>query len=116
MNLRKKVTDMPEFMRIFSYHIYFWSNENKPLEPIHVHISEGTPHSDATKYWINSDGTITQDNNNSRIPQKDLKRIEKTITTYTQDIVKMWEEYFKQPATYKDQSPPKVKNSIDIDR
>jgi hypothetical protein len=44
---------MPNFITIFGYNIYFWSNENKPLEPVHVHISKGNPTSNATKYWIN---------------------------------------------------------------
>ncbi|MCI9560316.1 DUF4160 domain-containing protein [Clostridiaceae bacterium] len=30
---------MPQIFRIGSYIIYFWSNENTPLEPEHVHIS-----------------------------------------------------------------------------
>ena len=32
---------MPQIFRIGPYSIYFWSNESDPLEPIHVHISEG---------------------------------------------------------------------------
>lgn len=34
---------MPQILRIGPYSIYFWSNENEPLEPVHVHISEGLP-------------------------------------------------------------------------
>ena len=30
---------MPQIFRIAGYLIYFWSNENKPLEPVHVNIS-----------------------------------------------------------------------------
>ena len=40
---------MPQIFRIGPYIVYFWSNENKPLEPIHVHISEGTATANATK-------------------------------------------------------------------
>lgn len=32
---------MPQILRIGPYSIYFWSNEGDPLEPVHVHISEG---------------------------------------------------------------------------
>ena len=32
---------MPQIFKIGSYTVYFWSNEGKPLEPIHVHIAEG---------------------------------------------------------------------------
>jgi len=34
---------MPQVFKIGSYWIYFWSNENEPLEPIHVHVSKGSP-------------------------------------------------------------------------
>lgn len=40
---------MPQLFRIGPYVIYFWSNENYPIEPIHVHIAEGTPAKNATK-------------------------------------------------------------------
>ena len=47
---------MPQIFRIVPYSIYFWSNESDPLEPIHVHISEGRATSNATKIWITSTG------------------------------------------------------------
>lgn len=34
---------MPQLLRVGPYIIYFWSNESRPLEPIHVHIAEGKP-------------------------------------------------------------------------
>lgn len=34
---------MPQIFKVGNYIIYFWSNENDPLEPIHVHVSEGVP-------------------------------------------------------------------------
>ena len=40
---------MPQIFRIGSYSVYFWANEGKPLEPIHVHIAEGRPYDNATK-------------------------------------------------------------------
>ena len=32
---------MPQVFKIGSYWVYFWANENDPLEPIHVHVSQG---------------------------------------------------------------------------
>ena len=58
---------MPQLLRIGSYIIYFWSNENMPIEPIHVHIKEGRPSADATKLWITSTGKAIVSNNNSQI-------------------------------------------------
>ena len=60
---------MPQLLRIGPYSIYFWSNEGNPLEPIHVHISEGRAKSTATKIWITSTGNVILSNNNSQIPK-----------------------------------------------
>jgi hypothetical protein len=40
---------MPQLFKIGPYSIYFWSNESNPLEPVHVHISEGRATANATK-------------------------------------------------------------------
>ena len=45
---------MPQIFKIGSYTVYFWSNEGKPLEPIHVHIAEGRATAAGTKVWITS--------------------------------------------------------------
>lgn len=47
---------MPQIFRIGSYIVYFWSNENNPLEPVHVHIAEGRASANATKVWITGSG------------------------------------------------------------
>jgi len=43
---------MPQIFKIGSFWVYFWSNEGVPLEPVHVHVSEGVPAANATKIWI----------------------------------------------------------------
>ena len=40
---------MPQVFKIGSYWVYFWANENEPLEPIHVHVAQGAPSANATK-------------------------------------------------------------------
>ena len=47
---------MPQLFRIGSYVIYFWINENDPLEPVHVHIAKIRPSANATKIWITRSG------------------------------------------------------------
>ena len=47
---------MPQIFRVGAYLVYFWSNENYPLEPVHVHITQGTPSGNATKVWITRQG------------------------------------------------------------
>ena len=43
---------MPQVFKVGSYWVYFWSNENKPLEPIHVHVAQGSPSPNSAKIWI----------------------------------------------------------------
>ena len=33
---------MPQIFRMGEYWTYFWTNENRPVEPIHVHIAKGS--------------------------------------------------------------------------
>ena len=66
---------MPEIVpKVYGYHIYFWSNEGEPVEPIHFHISK-EPYKNATKVWVTSKGELSLANNNDKIPEKTLRRI-----------------------------------------
>lgn len=66
---------MPQIFKFGGYIIFFWSNENKPTEPIHVHIAERNPKANSTKVWITKRGRTLVCNNNSQIPSKDLRHI-----------------------------------------
>ena len=71
---------MPQVFRIGSYWVYFWTNENDPLEAIHVHVAEGAPTANATKIWITRAGKAYLCNNNSKIASS--------------EIVDLWKSYF----------------------
>lgn len=49
---------MPQIFKFGGYIIFFWSNENRPTEPIHVHIAENNPRANSTKVWITKRGSI----------------------------------------------------------
>ncbi|MCD8131729.1 MAG: DUF4160 domain-containing protein [Lachnospiraceae bacterium] len=85
---------MPQLFRIGSYIIYFWSNENDPLEPVHVHIAEGRASANATKIWISSTGKALICNNDSRIPQRTLRVLMKVIEANSVDIIEKWYDQF----------------------
>jgi hypothetical protein len=78
---------MPQLLRIGPYTIYFCSNEGDPLEPIHVHISEGRATSTATKLWITSTVKVILCNNNSKIPEKILKKLMRMVEANSNDII-----------------------------
>lgn len=91
---------MPQIFRIGTYTVYFWMNESNPLEPIHVHISEGVPSSNATKLWITKTGKSLLCNNNSRIPDRKLKYIQKIIEARSNEIIQKWCDIFGEISYY----------------
>ena len=91
---------MPQLFKIGKYCIYFWSNENNPLEPVHVHISENTPVKHGTKVWITEKGCALLCNNNSNIPAHTLTLLLRIIEANSSDIIKRWQEHFKKITYY----------------
>ena len=91
---------MPQIFKIGPYTIYFWSNENDPLEPVHVHIAEGRATSNATKVWITSSGKAFLCNNNSHIPQKELQNLLRIIEANSKLITDKWYLHFGQLQYY----------------
>ncbi len=85
---------MPQVFRIGGYLVFFWINENDPLEPVHVHVSEGKPSPNATKIWITRSGGCLLQNNNSAIPEKQLRAIMKILEARSFEIVRMGKETF----------------------
>ena len=49
---------MPQVFKVGSYWVYFWSNESEPLEPIHVHIAEGSLKQMGQKYGLRCVGNV----------------------------------------------------------
>ncbi len=86
---------MPQLFKIGRFLIYFWSNEGLPLEPIHVHVAEGKPSADSTKFWITKTGKTLLANNNSHIRDKELRLIQRIIEANSDSIIKKWQEHFE---------------------
>lgn len=91
---------MPQIFRIGSYVVYFWANENEPLEPVHVHVIKGVPASNATKIWITKAGKCLQCNNNSQIPAKTLRNITDIIEARSKDVIDKWYNFFGEIRYY----------------
>ena len=85
---------MPQIFKFDSFCVYFWTNENKPLEPIHVHISEGKPSANATKIWITRSGKCYLCHNKSKIPDKILRNMMRMIEARSKEVIQKWCEYF----------------------
>ena len=91
---------MPQVFRIGSYWVYFWSNESDPLEPIHVHVSEGSPNANATKIWITKAGRCYLCHNNSHISAKILRNIMDIIEARSMEVIQKWSDYFGEVRYY----------------
>ena len=91
---------MPQIFKVGSYLIYFWIGEGEPLEPVHVHVAEGYPSANATKFWITKSGNCLLANNSSRIPERKLRYIKDIIEARHQEIEQKWFAYFQEIRYY----------------
>lgn len=86
---------MPQLFKVGRFVVYFWSNESLPAEPVHVHVSEGVPTANATKFWLTEKGKALLQNNNSKINARDLSLIQKVIEANSDYIIREWESHFE---------------------
>ena len=91
---------MPQVFKVGSYWVFFWVNENQPLEPVHVHIAQGAPTANATKVWITKAGNCLLCNNNSNIPVNVLKNIMRTIEARSEEVIEKWIDFFGEIRYY----------------
>lgn len=91
---------MPQVFKIGGYWVYFWSNENDPLEPVHVHVCEGTPQSNATKIWITRAGKCLLCHNRSQINERVLRNIMDVIEARSGEVLEKWRDHFRQTEFY----------------
>ena len=85
---------MLQVFKVGSYWVFFWANENDPLEPIHVHVCQGVPNGNATKIWIMKAGGCILVHNNSRIPDRVLRNIMDVIEARSSEVIKKWTDFF----------------------
>lgn len=91
---------MPQIFKIAGYVIYFWANENEPLEPIHVHINKGVPSANATKVWVTKSGKCLLCNNNSKIKKHLLDDIIDVIEARSDEVITKWINFFGEVRYY----------------
>lgn len=91
---------MPQVFKIGSYWVYFWANENGPLEPVHVHVAQGAPNSNGTKIWITKAGKCYLCSNNSKIPEHTLRNIMAIIEARSDEVIAKWKRFFGEIQFY----------------
>lgn len=84
---------MPTVFKYRGYVIYFWSNESN--EPVHIHISKGRQSKNSIKVWLTyGGGVLLSNNNNAKIPSKDLNYILDKVLSNWLMIADMWVDLF----------------------
>ena len=91
---------MPQIFKFGGYIIFFWSNEDKLTEPIHVHIAEHNLRANSIKIWVTKKGKALVCNNNLQIPAKDLRKLLAFIEANSNEIMQKWYEYFGEISYY----------------
>ena len=91
---------MPQVFKIGSYWVFFWANEQDPLEPVHVHVCQGSPYAGATKIWITRAGKCYLCHNGSHIPEPTLHNIMKIIEARSGEVIQKWTDFFGQTEFY----------------
>jgi hypothetical protein len=91
---------MPQVFKIGSYLVYFWMDEGKPLEPVHVHVSKGVPSPHATKIWITQAGKAMVAYRSPDMSRSDLRKVVWMIEANVDTVREKWLEYFDELRYY----------------
>ena len=91
---------MPQVFKIGSYWVYFWSNENDPLEPVQVNDSQVAPTANETKIRITASGGCYLCNKNSQIPARTLRNIMMIIEARSGEVIEKWVSFFGSATFY----------------
>lgn len=59
-----------------------------------MHISKGQPKANTTKVWLTKAGGAIVSNNNSKIPEKDLRELLEVISNNYFFIISIWKKHF----------------------
>lgn len=78
---------MPEVLNKYGFSFFFYSKEH---EPIHIHV-EGT---EGLVIYDLIDDTFVQREKKGKLKANDIKRIEKTLSQYKENIIKAWNKHF----------------------
>ena len=88
---------MPQVFKIAGYTVYFWINENDPLEPNRFMciLPKGF-----LLPMLPKNGKCLLCNNNSKIPNKQLRVFMQIIEARSKSVLDLWYSTFKQISFY----------------
>ena len=80
---------MPVILREGNLKFLFFSNEGNPLEPVHIHVRDGSL---IAKFWVQPNIRLA---NNYGFSAKELNKISKITEANKELFIKKWNEYFE---------------------
>ena len=88
---------MPQLFRIGPYLVYFWSNENNPVEPVPL-----SPVTEIAEPMIigTESGKALLCNNHSKIPQRTLVMLLRIREANSDYILQTWKKHFEELRFY----------------
>jgi hypothetical protein len=81
---------MPVVFRYQGTRFYFFSNEGRPREPIHIHAERGDAEA---RLWLVPDTKVAETFGFSRREQAELVRI---VELRRDEILRAWHEHFRE--------------------
>ncbi|HEO65593.1 MAG TPA: DUF4160 domain-containing protein [Spirochaetes bacterium] len=79
---------MPIVLRYKGYRFFFFSNEGKPLKPLHIHVRKDEK---VAKFWIEPEIALAE---TYAFSSSELNGLAKIIETNKTLIERSWNEYF----------------------
>ena len=85
---------MPQVIKVGAYVVFFWLDEGRPIEHVHVHVAEGVPRANATKIWLTQSGKTILATRQTEIAAVELRKLLRIIEANADLIREKWLEYF----------------------
>ena len=80
---------MPTVFRSGGFRFYFYSNEGRPREPVHIHVDRGDSEA---KFWLHPDTLIAY---NDGFNARELRELMRLVEANRERIEKAWEDFFR---------------------
>jgi hypothetical protein len=80
---------MPKVFEVEGYRGFFFSNEGTPQEPVHIHIKKGKGEA---KFWVTPNVILAE---SWSMKVSELTRAQEIIVERQQEILDLWNRYFK---------------------
>lgn len=81
---------MPKVFEVYGYKFFFFSNEESPLEPCHIHVRKN---GNLAKFWIKENAELAD---NIGFSSTELKNIQEILNEKKLLVEEAWNEFFKR--------------------